>query len=165
MNAREKLDQEMGILEKIHDNQGFDPSNAARNDQLWMRAMASASQTFQQARAPYQTPAERLRGALSTINGQYHSGQLEPVQAARAAVLAEQEAAASQMPAGQAGAYDIDSAEGYSAVMGLRNQAQFRQAAHQGLWAMLQGLLPQAVLDLIPANRNFQKQPIAWDGR
>ncbi len=165
MNAREKLDQEMGILQKIHDNQGFDPSNAARNDQLWMRAMDAASQTFQQARAAYQTPAERLRGALSIINGHYHSGQLEPVQAARAAVLAEEEAAASQMPAGQAGAYDIDSAEGYSAVMGLRNQAQFRQAAHQGLWPMLQGLLPQGVLDLIPANRNFQKQPIAFDGR
>ena len=63
---------------------------------------------------PAGDPKQRLRNAMDSIRLKRGAGEYTDQEAARAAVLAEQEAAASQMPAGQAGAYDIDSAEGYA---------------------------------------------------
>jgi hypothetical protein len=165
MTAQEKFDQDVGILNKIRDAQGFDAADQARNDMFWQRGLNAASTTLHAAQAQYKTPEQRLRTALSDINEAWQSKQLTDQQAARAAVMAEQEAAASQMPSGQAGAFDIDSAEGYAEVIGAVNRQQFAQIAHEGIWPILQHTLPPALLDLLPGNRGFQRQPIAFDGR
>jgi hypothetical protein len=165
MSAREKYAQESETIDKIAANQGFDPSDPQRNAQLQWRAIAGATRSLQAAKAQYQTPSQRLRAALEDIGLSYRGGELNQEQAARAAILAEQEAAASQMPSGQAGAFDVDSAEAYAAVSGAQNQRQFAQIAHAGPWGFLQSLLPPEVAGLLGMNRGFQRQPIAFDGR
>ena len=117
------------------------------------------------AQAPLETPEQRLRNAMDSIRLKRGAGEYTDQEAARAAVLAEQEAAASQMPAGQAGAYDVDSAQGYAELMGLQNAAQFRKAAYGGISDIELQMLPANIQALISGERGFQKQPIAFDSR
>ena len=143
----------------------YDASDPERNEQLALRAKAAAYGQMWKAQAPLETPEQRLRNAMDSIRLKRGAGEYTDQEAARAAVLAEQEAAASQMPAGQAGAYDVDSAQGYAELMGLQNAAQFRKAAYGGISDIELQMLPANIQALISGERGFQKQPIAFDNR